>query len=90
MFLFLQTINTIFLKYIDINNLFLNYFNKIVNDNYILIHFDEKWLDLSEINISLASQILNLQKNLGCSLVLTAYNNNFTYFNNLKKNFTYY
>ena len=77
-----------FPKNIDIDNLFLNYFNKIVNDNYILIHFDEKWLDLSEINISLASQILNLQKNLGCSLVLTAYNNNFTYFNNLKKNFT--
>jgi len=77
-----------FPKNIDIDNLFLKYFNKIVNDNYILIHFDEKWLDLSEINISLASQILNLQKNLGCSLVLTAYNNNFTYFNNLKKNFT--
>ena len=72
----------------DIANLFSNYFNKIVNDKYLLIHFDEKWLDIPEINVKLTSQIFNLQKNLDYSLVLTAYNNNFTYFNNLKKKFT--
>ena len=72
----------------DLAMLFLNYFNKIVNDKYYLIHFDEKWLDIPEINIELTSQILNLQKNLGHSLVLTSYDNNFTYFNNLKKKFT--
>ena len=72
----------------NMNSLFLNYYNQIVNDKYLLIHFDEKWLDIPDVNINLAAQISSLQKNLHYSLILTSYNNNFTYFNNLKKNFT--
>ena len=72
----------------NMNNLFLNYYNLIVNDKYLLIHFDEKWLDIPNVDINLATQISNLQKNLDHSLILTSYDNNFDYFNNLKKNFT--
>ena len=45
-------------------------------------------MDIPDVNINLATQISNLQKNLDLSIVLTSYDNNFDYFNNLKKNFT--
>ena len=72
----------------EITNFFSDYFDKFINDKYLLIHLDEKWLDIPEVNIKLTSQISNLQKNLNYSLILTSYNNKFDYFNNLKKNFT--
>ena len=72
----------------NMNNLFLNYYNQIVNNKYLLIHLDEKWLDIPDVNINLATQISNLQKNLDHSIILTSYDNNFDYFNNLKKIFT--
>ena len=60
----------------------------IKNNKYSLIHLDEKWLDIPDVNINLATQISNLQKNLDHSIILTSYDNNFDYFNNLKKIFT--
>ena len=71
----------------------LNQFNKLsIKFNikkYILIHFDEKWLDVKDIEKDLIHNLIQFQKKSKLNLILTGYNNNFEYFRTLK-NFFYY
>ena len=58
--------------------------------DYILIHFDEKWLDVLNNDIDLVDSINNLYLSVKKTIIITSYNNNFEYFNVLKKTYTYY
>ncbi len=58
--------------------------------NYIIIHFDEKWLDIIDINTELTKSIINFQKIINKKIILTSFNNNYNYFKNIKKDFPYY
>ena len=57
--------------------------------DYILIHFDEKWIDINGIDKHLIKSIENFQIDTGKKIILTAYNNKFNYYKNLKKYFNY-
>ena len=71
-------------------NIFYNSLKKKLNlKNYILIHLDEKWLDIKNINSSLLPNITFLQKIIRKKIVITSFNNNYQYFLNIKKKFNY-
>jgi len=55
--------------------------------NFILIHLDEKWLDIKNIDFTLFSNITFLQKKIRKKIVITTFNNNYQYFLNIKKKF---
>ena len=61
-------------------------FIKKIKKKYILIHFDEKWADIQNINDQLFENIILLQSRIKYKVVLTSYYNNFIYCRNLKKN----
>ena len=67
-----------------------NIINKLNIKNFLLIHFDEKWLDILKNNLSLISVIKNLQQRTNKKIVITGYNNNFDYYNLLKNSFHTY
>lgn len=75
-----------------------NEFDRIFDDlkeslninKYVLIHFDEKWLDILNVNTQLVENIKVLQKSLNIKIILTAYNNKFDYFLKLKRHFKYF
>ena len=53
-------------------------------DKFIIIHLDEKFTDIKEIDTKFESNLINLQKRLGKKVLLTTFNNNFNYYNKLK------
>ena len=69
-------------------------FNKVISDKlhkkYILIHFDEKWIDIKGINADLFKNLVRFQRLTGFNLIITSFNNYHNYFktlkNSLKKN----
>jgi ADP-heptose:LPS heptosyltransferase len=64
--------------------------SNIINlDDFIIIHFDEKWIDVENNESLLINAIKNLQENMKKKIIITAFNNNFDYFSILKKNFNY-
>ena len=63
--------------------------NKINYKKYLLIHFDEKWIDINSINDRLINSIESFQKNSNIKIILTAYNNKFHYYEKLKDHFDY-
>ncbi len=69
-----------------------NKFNKLREDynidEYLLIHFDEKWLDITSKYDDLALNIIKLQEKFKKKIILTGYKNNFEYYNYLKNSFT--
>ena len=54
-----------------------------IND-YVLINFDEKWLDFINNNDELLNNIKILQRKIKKKIILTGYQNNFDYYNFLK------
>ena len=78
-----QNIDSIKLK-------FKNLITKLNLDNYVIIHLDEKWLDVDNVQDKLSIAIVNFEKKIKKKIIITAYNNNFDYFLNLKKKFTYF
>jgi ADP-heptose:LPS heptosyltransferase len=58
--------------------------------DYILIHFDEKWLDILDLNNDLIESIKNLFLEVNKTIILTSYNNDFKYFKHIKNYFTYF
>ena len=72
------------------NLLYSKVHDALKNDNFIILHFDEKWLDIISINDELINEIINFQITNNIKIIITAYNNNFEYFNNLKKRFSYF
>ncbi len=82
--------NYIFESPSEFDKVFLNFKEKFNLSKYVLIHFDEKWLDILNVNTQLVENIKILQKALNIKIVLTAYNNKFDYFLKLKNHFKYF
>jgi len=59
-------------------------YSSFIKKKYLLIHLDEKWCDIIDINDNLFDAIIKLQKNTKKVLVLTTFKNNFKYYLNLK------
>ena len=61
----------------------LEYNNNTLHD-YILIHLDEKIIDIKGINDNLNSCIENLYKNTKKKIIITSFNNHYDYYKNLQ------
>ena len=72
-----------------IKSIFLDLQKHLNLDDYLIIHFDEKWTDIENIDTLLQDEIVSFQKNNNIKIVITAYNNNYNYFKVLKDNFDY-
>ena len=62
-----------------------NKIKKIVKGKYILIHLDEKWIDIKNINEEFYVNLISFQKKINKKILLTSFNNKFDYFINLKR-----
>ena len=62
-------------------------FKKYIKKNYILVHLDEKWLDIIDIRYNLYNFLNNLQNYTKKNILVTSYKNNFPYYLNFKKEF---
>ena len=51
--------------------------------NYIIIHMDEKFCDINNIEINLNEYLLDLAKKIEKKIIITSYNNKNTYYKNL-------
>ena len=64
-------------------------FRKFIKRKFILIHLDEKWLDINGIKESLYEELVIFQKKIKSKIIITSFNNSFDYFvifkNKLKK-----
>lgn len=65
---------------------FKNIIHKHSLDQYILIHLDEKWLDIKDINKNFYKSILKLQLDTNKKIVISSFNNNHEYFVNFEEN----
>ena len=63
---------------------------KLSLKDYIIIHFDEKWLDVKNAETELSKSIISLQKKINKKIIITAFKNNYVYFKNIKRNFPYF
>ena len=54
-----------------------------LHEKYILIHLDEKFIDIKHINSQFEASIIELQKKTGKLVFLTSFKNNFEYYRNL-------
>ena len=59
-------------------------------NEYVLIHFDEKWLDFINNKDELLNNIKILQRKIKKKIILTGYQNKFDYFNFLKNSVSYF
>ncbi len=64
---------------------FKKFYKKFINKQYILFHFDEKWIDINYINDNLFDNLSKLQKKINKKIVITSFKNKNDYFLNLKK-----
>ena len=55
-------------------------------DNFILIHLDEKWIDIKNINTNLYDSIIMLQKETDKKIIIYAFDNSHKYFINFETN----
>ena len=64
-------------------------FRQFIKDKFILIHLDEKWLDINGIKENLYEELVFFQKKIKSKIIITSFNNSFDYFivlkNKLKK-----
>ena len=70
------TEDTYYLEKFEINN-------QLKLNNYILIHLDEKFCDIKDIEKSFNNVLINLSENIDKKIIITAYKNNFQYYKNL-------
>ena len=70
--------NTYYLE----NNL-LDTYDHLLN-KFIIIHIDEKFTDIKEIDTEFESSLINFQKKLNKKIFLTTFNNSFDYYKKLK------
>lgn len=80
----------IFENKINVNKIYKKMISDINYKNFMIIHLDEKWNDVDKIDENLVLFLKNLQINSNQKIIVTAYNNNFRYFRNLKKFFPYF
>ena len=70
----------------EINLKFTKIFKKKIKQKFILIHLDEKWNDIKNIENDFYLEILKFQKKIKNKIVISAFKNKCAYFKNLKKN----
>ena len=63
------------------NNL-LNTYDYLLN-KFIIIHLDEKFTDIKDIESKLETSIINFQNNINKKIILTTFNNSLDYYNSL-------
>ena len=54
-------------------------------EKFILIHLDEKWLDINDIKENLYENLVIFQKKIKRKILITSFKNSFDYFVNFKK-----
>ena len=59
-------------------------FRKFIKKKFILIHLDEKWLDINGIRENLYEELVLFQKKIKTKIIITSFNNSFDYFIDLK------
>ena len=64
--------------------------NKINYKEFLLIHLDEKWIDIHNFNKECNKLIEEIQKSINMKVVVTTYNNTFNYMKTIRKNFDTY
>ena len=52
-------------------------------NQFIILHLDEKFIDIKDINNNFQKALTELQKKINKKIFLTSFNNNFKYYNNL-------
>lgn len=57
--------------------------NDIISGEYILIHLDEKFCDIKDVNLKLEKTIISFQKKINKKVILTSFNNDHEYYKNL-------
>jgi len=63
------------------NNL-LDTYNHL-KDKFVILHLDEKFIDIKDIETKFENSITSFQKNINKKVILTTFNNNLNYYNNL-------
>jgi ADP-heptose:LPS heptosyltransferase len=71
-----------------INDTFKKFYTTEINEKYILLHLDEKWIDIDFQNGDFFKEIINLQKKTNKLLIITSYKNEFQYYKNIKSRLT--
>ena len=83
----LNPINKYYFKATSKNNLnFKKYYSSNIKGRYILIHLDEKWIDLNFKKDEFITNLINLKDKINKKIVITSFNNKFDYFKILKNN----
>ena len=59
-------------------------FGKNIKKKFVLIHLDEKWNDIKDIETDLFRHLIKFQKAIKMNLIITAKNNHFIYFKRLR------
>ncbi len=68
-----------------IKKLSKQYKNMMNKEKFILIHLDEKWLDINDIKENLYENLVIFQKKIKRKILITSFKNSFDYFVNFKK-----
>ena len=71
------------------NDEFINLKYKYNLSNYLLIHFDEKFKDIKNIEIDIFNSIEYLSKKINCKIIVTSFKNDDRYYYNLKNKLKY-
>ena len=64
---------------------FIKIYKKKIKSNYVLIHLDEKWNDISDIEKNLFEVISNFQKRIKMKIIITSNNNFYGYYKQFKQ-----
>ena len=64
--------------------------NKIKYKEFLLIHLDEKWVDIHNFNTECHKLIEEIQQSINMKIVITSFNNTLSYMKNIRKNFATY
>ena len=68
----------------------LKLLNKIKYKEFLLIHLDEKWVDIQNFNTECHKLIEEIQRSINMKIVITSFNNTLSYMNNIRLNFDTY
>ncbi len=60
-------------------------YKNLIRRKFVLLHLDEKWTDITNINYNFYKHLIGFQKQINKKLLITTFNNKFNYFVNLKK-----
>ena len=68
----------------------LKLLNKIKYKEFLLIHLDEKWVDIQNFNTGCHKLIDEIQRSINMKIIITSFNNSLSYMKNIRENFATY